>query len=47
MKRLRFGTFLDARLITGSPRFYFRIGGLVLMWWPHEGWRRKLEVRWQ
>ena len=29
-----------------SPRFFLRLGPLVVMCWPRERWFRRIEVRW-
>ena len=45
MKRYARGP-IDIRLLD-SPRLYLRLGRLVVMWWPREPWRRRLELRWE
>jgi len=42
MKRIAFG-HVEFRILNGAPRFYVRLWNRVLMYWPKEPWKRRIE----
>jgi hypothetical protein len=46
MRKITAGRHVELRLLD-SPRFYLRLGPMIVMYWPHEPLLSKIEILWR